>query len=128
MNLGEGEVCAELGSRPLRAEGVALRSPALDAQGKKTDPVELISLMQNHVPIDWLVHKKICYLPQSLPVVDNLNGLFAQLRPVSKLVVEVYMAAKASISISIRNYINIKTIDSVKETLTIKQTTITPRE
>ena len=80
----------KLDSRPLHTKGVALWSPALDVQRRKTDPTELLNLMRNHVPIDWLVSKNMISLPRSLPVVGSLNNLLALLRPASEYVVEIY--------------------------------------
>ena len=64
--------------------------------------------------VDWLVHEKIGYLPQSLSIVDGLNDILTILRLTFELVVEIYRETRTSISISIRSYTSINIIDSVK--------------
>ena len=80
--------------------------------------------------IDRLIHKDIGYLFQSLPVVDSLNCIFANFRLEFELVVKIYTTTEASIiiSISIRNFTNIKIANSIKETLTSRKMGIMPQE
>ena len=76
----------------LQTKGFVLRSLAFNPQRRKTDPTELFGLIPNRVPIDRLVQEKLGYVPILLPVVGSPDSLFAIVRTVFELVIELYVS------------------------------------